>query len=76
MLEEKGFKIDRRNVDLEEPLKALGVYTVPVKIEKDVVANLKVWVVKKGEKESEFSETSVEETPVDTAEQTETGDDE
>lgn len=76
MLEEKGFKIDRRNVDLEEPLKALGVYTVPVKIEKDVVANLKVWVVKKGEKQSELSETSVEETPVDTAEQTETGDDE
>jgi ribosomal protein L9 len=34
-------------IQLEEPIKALGVYTVPVKIEKDVVANLKLYVVKK-----------------------------
>jgi ribosomal protein L9 len=32
---------------LETPIKALGVYTVPVKISGDVVASLKVWVVKK-----------------------------
>ncbi len=53
MLEEKGFKIDRHDILLEEPLKALGVYTVPVKIDRDVIANLKIWVVKKGNKEGE-----------------------
>ena len=47
LLEKQGFVIDRRNIILEESIKALGVYTVPVKIERDIVANLKVWVVKK-----------------------------
>jgi large subunit ribosomal protein L9 len=47
LLSTQGFVVDRRNVLLDEPIKALGVYTVPVKIERDVVANLKVWVVKK-----------------------------
>ena len=51
MLGDKGFEIDRRDIQLEEPLKALGVYTVPIKIAGDVTANLKVWVVKKGNKE-------------------------
>jgi ribosomal protein L9 len=31
---------------LEEPLKKLGVYTVPVKLHADVTGNIKVWVVK------------------------------
>jgi len=47
LLAKQGFVVDRRNILLEEPIKALGVYTVPVKIERDVVADLKVWVVKK-----------------------------
>lgn len=47
LLKEKGFDIDRRMIELEEPIKALGVYTVPIKISKDVIANLKLWVVKK-----------------------------
>jgi large subunit ribosomal protein L9 len=45
-LAEQGFEIDRRKIDLEEPIKALGIYSVPVKLHKDVVANIKVWVVK------------------------------
>jgi large subunit ribosomal protein L9 len=49
LLKEQGFEIDKRRIDLEEPIKALGVYTVPVKIHGDVVANLKLWVVKKNE---------------------------
>lgn len=53
MLEEKGFRIERRDIQLEESLKALGVYTVPIKVAKDVTANLKVWVVKKGNKEGD-----------------------
>jgi large subunit ribosomal protein L9 len=47
LLKEKGFDIDRHRIVLETPIKALGVYTVPVKISGDVVASLKVWVVKK-----------------------------
>ncbi len=40
-------EIDRKKILLDEPLKALGVYTVPIKINSEVTANLKVWVVKK-----------------------------
>jgi large subunit ribosomal protein L9 len=49
LLKEKGFEIDRHKIMLDSPIKALGVYTVPVKISGDVVASLKVWVVKKQE---------------------------
>ncbi len=47
LLGQQGFEIDRRDILLEEPLKALGVYTVEVKLDRDVTAQLKVWVVKK-----------------------------
>jgi large subunit ribosomal protein L9 len=47
LLKEKGFEIDRHKILLDTPIKALGVYTVPIKISGDVMANLKVWVVKK-----------------------------
>ena len=47
LLKEKGFDIDKRIIEIEEPIKALGVYTIPIKVSKDVVANLKLWVVKK-----------------------------
>ncbi len=43
----EGFKIDKRNVILEDAIKSLGVYTVQVKIDKDVIANLKLWVIRK-----------------------------
>lgn len=49
LLKEKGFEIDKRKIELEESIKALGVYTVPIKIQADIVANLKLWVVKKDE---------------------------
>jgi large subunit ribosomal protein L9 len=47
LLADEGVKVDKRAVQLEEPIKSLGVYTVPVKIDKEVIANLKVWVIKK-----------------------------
>ena len=47
LLKDKGFEINRHKISLENPIKALGVYTVPIKVSSDVVANLKVWVVKK-----------------------------
>lgn len=44
-LTKEGFKISRKDIVLEEPIKALGVYTVLVKLPQAVDANLKVWVV-------------------------------
>lgn len=45
-LKQNGIGIDRRKIHLEEPIKALGVFTVPVKLHTEVTANLKVLVVK------------------------------
>ncbi len=45
-LKEEGVSIDRKRILLEEPIKKLGVYTVPVKLHTDVTGNIKVWVVK------------------------------
>ncbi len=42
----EGINVDKRSINLEEPIKSLGVYTVPVKVDKDVIADLKVWVIK------------------------------
>lgn len=46
LLKTKGFDIDRRKIMLDEPLKALGVYEVPIKLHSEVEAKIKVWVVK------------------------------
>ena len=41
----KGFEVDRRKIVLAEPLKALGQVTVPIKIHREVTAQVKVSVV-------------------------------
>ena len=46
----KGFDIDKRKIQLAEPLKALGETTVPVKIHRDVTAQVKVKVVPSSER--------------------------
>ncbi|MBI5327173.1 MAG: 50S ribosomal protein L9 [Deltaproteobacteria bacterium] len=45
-IKENGIQIDRKKIHLEEPIKALGIFTVPVKLHPEVTANLKVCVVK------------------------------
>jgi large subunit ribosomal protein L9 len=45
-LEKKSFDIDRRKIQLHEPLKTLGEFTIPVKLHKDVTAHLKVVIEK------------------------------
>ena len=45
-LQKKGFNVDRRKIQLHEPLKTLGEFTVPVKLHKDVTAHLKVIIEK------------------------------
>jgi large subunit ribosomal protein L9 len=48
----KGFEIDRRKVQLHDPIKKLGEFTVPVKLHRDVVVTLKVKVVAEGGQKS------------------------
>jgi len=45
-LEKKSFHIDRRKIQLHEPLKIVGEFTIPVKLHKDVTTHLKVVVEK------------------------------
>ncbi len=50
-LEEQGFQIDRRKIHLEEPLKSLGEFLVPVRLHREVTAHVKVSVAKEAEAE-------------------------
>jgi large subunit ribosomal protein L9 len=45
-LEKKGLSLDRRKIQLHEPLKTVGEFTVPVKLHKDVTTHLKVVIEK------------------------------
>ena len=45
-LESLGHTIDKRKILLDEPIKSLGIYSVPIKLYPDVEAKVKVWVVK------------------------------
>jgi len=47
-LHAKGVEIDRRKVQLQEPIKKLGEYDIPIKLHRDVVARVKVKVVGEG----------------------------
>ena len=40
------FTIEKRDIELEEPIKALGVFTVAVRLHTDVKPEIKVWVIK------------------------------
>ena len=42
----QGFTIEKRLIDLHDPIKALGVYRVPVKLHADVKPEIRVWVIK------------------------------
>jgi len=46
-LKEEGFEIDKNSILLDEPIKALGIYEVPLKLHPEVLAKIKVWIVKK-----------------------------
>jgi len=42
----QGFEVDKRKIQLTEPIKSLGIYSVPIKLHPEVEAAVKVWVVK------------------------------
>ena len=46
LLEEKGYQIDRRAIDIGDGIRELGVYNVEVRLHADVTATVKLWVVK------------------------------
>ena len=45
-LEAQGFHIEKRQIDLHEPLKTLGVFRIPVRLHAEVKPEIKVWVIK------------------------------
>jgi len=47
----KGFDVDRRKIQLQEPIKKLGEYDIPVKLHRDVTTKIKVRVIAEGEPE-------------------------
>ena len=46
LLEEEGFEVDRKKIVLENPIKALGVYAIEIRLHPEVTATIKLWVVK------------------------------
>lgn len=46
-LKDEGFNIDRNSILLDEPIKSLGIYEVPVRLHPEISTKLKLWVVKK-----------------------------
>ncbi len=46
-LKDEGIEISKDLITLQEPIKALGIYEIPVKLHPEISATLKVWVVKK-----------------------------
>ncbi|OGF46212.1 MAG: 50S ribosomal protein L9 [Candidatus Firestonebacteria bacterium RIFOXYC2_FULL_39_67] len=46
-IKKEGFEVDKRKIDLVEPIKALGAFDVGIKLHPEVTATVKVWVVKK-----------------------------
>ena len=47
----KGFEVDRRKIQLQEPIKRLGEFDIPIKLQRDVTATVKLKVVAEGEKQ-------------------------
>ncbi len=45
-IKEKGFEIDKRKIEIDEPIKALGIYNINIKLHPEVSASVKTWVVR------------------------------
>ena len=51
VLTAKGFDVDRRKIQLQEPIKKLGEYDIPIRLHRDVTTKIKVRVIAEGEPE-------------------------
>jgi len=45
-LKEKGYEIDKRKIEISEPIKSLGIYSISIKLHPSVTAVVKTWVVR------------------------------
>jgi large subunit ribosomal protein L9 len=45
-LSKEGIAVDKRRIQLAEPIKSLGIYTIPIRLHPEVIPEVKVWVVK------------------------------
>jgi large subunit ribosomal protein L9 len=45
-LKERGFDVDKRKIEMDEPIKTLGIFSVSIKLHAEVAAHIKVWVVR------------------------------
>jgi large subunit ribosomal protein L9 len=52
----KGFEVDRRKIHLQEPIKRLGDYEIPIKLHRDVTTKIKVRVIAEGAPETAKAE--------------------
>jgi large subunit ribosomal protein L9 len=65
-LEAQGFEVDRRKIQLDEPLKSLGEFSVAIKLYRDVTAHVKVNVLDEDSKVAPEAEAAAE-TPIEEA---------
>lgn len=45
LLQKEGYEIDKKKIIIDEPIKSLGVYTIPINLHAEVQATIKLWVV-------------------------------
>jgi large subunit ribosomal protein L9 len=45
-LQAQGFDVEKKQIDLHEPIKSLGVYKIPIRLHAEVKPEIKVWVIK------------------------------
>jgi len=43
---DKGFELDKNQISINEPIKALGIYHITVKVSKDITSDVKLYVIK------------------------------
>ena len=43
---DKGFELDKNQISVNEPIKALGIYHITIKVAKDITSDVKVYVIK------------------------------
>ncbi len=62
----QGFEVDRRKIQLNEPLKSLGEFTVPIRLHRDVIARVKVKVGSEAAQSADAVEPATEPAAEDT----------
>lgn len=45
LIRKEGYEIDKKKIIIDEPIKSLGVYTIPIRLHEEVQATIKLWVV-------------------------------